>query len=100
MILRADRKKITDMSRTQSIKTKSSDPIWRKGFGNNTKLYGGYYRDALNNIKSHKHDILKIGYFVSIKVNWGNSCLSKFNKKYTKSINHSTVISRFCILTD
>lgn len=51
MILRADRKKITDRSRTQSVKTKTSDPIWRKGFGNNAKLYGGYYRDALNKIR-------------------------------------------------
>lgn len=51
MILRADRQRITEMSKTQSIKTKASDPIWLKGYGNKQKLYGGYYRDALNKLR-------------------------------------------------
>ncbi len=51
MILRADRQRITEMSKTQSIKTKASDPIWLKAYGNKQKLYGGYYRDALNKLR-------------------------------------------------
>lgn len=49
MIIRADRKRITDVSKTQSIKSKASDPLWARPFGNNNRnLYGGYAQSNLN----------------------------------------------------
>lgn len=52
MILRADRKRITDVSKTQSIKTKASDPLWSRPFGGNHKnLYGGYAQSDLNKLR-------------------------------------------------
>ena len=48
MILRADRKRVTELSKTNSIKSKTADPLWRKAYGNQSKLYGGYYKDIFN----------------------------------------------------
>lgn len=51
MILRADRQKITDMAKTNSIKTKSADPIWTKSYNQNrANLYGGFYKRNLNKL--------------------------------------------------
>ena len=52
MIIRADRKRITDVSKTQSIKSKASDPLWSRPFGGNHKnLYGGYAQADLNKLR-------------------------------------------------
>lgn len=52
MILKDDRQKITDVAKTQSIKTKASDPIWFKSFNKNKgNLYGGYYKRNMNNLQ-------------------------------------------------
>jgi hypothetical protein len=52
MIIRADRKRITDVSKTQSIKTKASDPLWSRPFGGNHRnLYGGYAQADLNKLR-------------------------------------------------
>lgn len=52
MIIRADRQRITDMSKSSSIKTKASDPLWSKLYDKNKKnLYGGYYRNDMKSIR-------------------------------------------------
>lgn len=52
MIIRADRKRITDVSKTQSVKSKASDPLWSRPFGGNHKnLYGGYAQADLNKLR-------------------------------------------------
>jgi len=52
MIIRADRKRITDVSKTQSVKSKASDPLWSRPFGgNNRNLYGGYAQADLNKLR-------------------------------------------------
>jgi hypothetical protein len=42
MILRADRKRITEVSKTNSIKTKASDPLFSRAYGKNKKKMFGY----------------------------------------------------------